>query len=462
MRRYRSPRNDASGVRVFRRALAFIAVFVWLVGCGKSDTSENETDVGALFVQVRDQYGAEVPNAALTTEPRTADRSTDAAGTAIFTGIEAGSYRVTGEHEVAGVGSVAVRVYAEELTRVTIELDGSLGGSGGANGGSTGVGGSSTGGTRGGSSGSSGQGGSSGTGQGGAGTGGGPVGPYIDVATQVETMLIDPERSYLYALDRVNNAFLFVNLDTEMLEKTIFVGSTPVDMDFSDDASEIFVANFGGTEISVVDLETQEVGRSIFVDPSQSTWDGNPHRLAVTAGNTLVYTSEDQWNDVKLVNAETGVFIAVAGSIYEPDLAASPDGTKVYAAESGLSSSHLYRFDVTATAVMQVDESPDVGFGSTRNVVLSGNGEFAFYAGRKILASNLQSVVGDFSEMILASNDDGTLVAGSTNVFDGMTFSVLAPLVVATEVLAMTPDGTTLYLYDVNSSRIYIQDLTDL
>ena len=38
-------------------------------------------------------------------------------------------------------------------------------------------------------------------------------------------MTVDPTRPYLYALDRVNNELLFVNLDTLTLEESIYLGS---------------------------------------------------------------------------------------------------------------------------------------------------------------------------------------------------------------------------------------------
>ena len=75
------------------------------------------------------------------------------------------------------------------------------------------------------------------------------------------------------------------------------------------------------------------------------TWSGNPYRLVCTAGDTLVYTSNDQWQDVKLVDATTGTTLSYAGSIYAPALAASPDGTIVYAGGTdGLN--NLTRFNI--------------------------------------------------------------------------------------------------------------------
>jgi hypothetical protein len=456
--------SHPSIARRWARSRLWIASALWLTACGGKQRSEDGETISALFVQVRDQNGAAVPEATLRTDPKTETLVTNAAGTAIFPRLTAGVYQVTAEHEVAGEASEALRVEPAELARLTIELDGVLDPGGGAGGGggtgaSTGSGGTSGAG-RGGTAGTS-SGGSSGAGQGGDGTGGGPVGTYIDIGTQVEAMLVDPERPYLYALDRVNNSLVFVNLESSEVEKTIFVGSTPVDMDMSDDGSELFIANFGSTEIGIVDLEAQEIGRTIFVDTSQGTWQGNPYRLAVTANGTLAFTSEDQWNNVKLVNAETGVHITAAGSIYQPDLVASPDGTVLYAAESGSTGSAIIRFDVTETTLTEVDKSATAEQYGSRLAVLSGDGRFLFYAKRKILASNLQSILGEYSEIIHASNDDGSLVVGTTNVFDGDTFAVLGPLVVSTQVIAMTADATTVYLYDVNTSRIYVQDLTE-
>ena len=68
-------------------------------------------------------------------------------------------------------------------------------------------------------------------------------------------MRTDPKRPYIYAVDKVNNNLLFVNTDTKQLEKNIFIGSVPVDLDLSLDAKELYVANFGSTQIAVVDLD---------------------------------------------------------------------------------------------------------------------------------------------------------------------------------------------------------------
>lgn len=84
------------------------------------------------------------------------------------------------------------------------------------------------------------------------------------------------------------------------------------------------------------------------------------------------------------------------------------------------------------------------------------------YAGNKFLASNLKSVLGQFSEAIYASNADGTLVVGKSKVYDGTTFAIKRPLPITTTVSALSQDSKTLYLYDIKTSRIYIEDLSGL
>lgn len=288
------------------------------------------------------------------------------------------------------------------------------------------------------------------------------IGEFIDVATQVEYMRVDPRRPYLYALDRVNNSLLFINLNTRAVDKTIFVGSTPVDFDIDATGDTLYVANFGSTEVAVIDLETQTKARSIFVDPVQGTWGGNPYRLTCLGDDRLVFTSEDQWNNIKMVRTTDGGHISHAGSVYQPDVVASSDGRSVYVAESGSTGSELIRFDVNGTMLTQVDSSARAsGFGS-RLAVLSGDGMFIYYGNRKLLARNLSSLLGTFSEQILATNEDGTVAIGSTNFFSGTTFSVLRPLPLSTQVMTLSPDNETLYLYDTTLSRIYIYDISDL
>ena len=281
------------------------------------------------------------------------------------------------------------------------------------------------------------------------------AGVYVDVGSQIERMIVDPKRPYLYGVDKVNNSLHFVNLTTNTVEKTIFVGSSPVDLDINLQGTTLYIANFGSTQIAMVDLASQTLTGSIFVDTTLGTWGGNPYRLACTAGDTLVFTSMDQWNDLKLVNALTGAALDTTGSIYTPELAATPDGTTLYVAgTTGLA--NITRYDLVNNKLQQVDSSSASGGGTA---IVSRDGQFVFSSAQKLLAKNLKSVVSTFSETILAINNDGSLAVSTDYIFDGTNSAVKRPTPLKTNTMAMSADGTTLYLYDTTSSRIYIYSL---
>jgi len=281
------------------------------------------------------------------------------------------------------------------------------------------------------------------------------AGVYIDVGSQIEGLMVDPKRPYIYGIDKVNNSLHFINLTTNTVEKTIFVGSSPSDLDINLQGTTLYVANFGGTQIATVDLDTRVMSGALVVDTTVGTWDGNPYRIACTAGDTLVFTSMDQWNDLKLVDALTGAALDHTGSVYEPDLVASPDGTRLYVGEQG-GLNGVTRYDIVSKKLQQVDSSPSTG---GAHVLASKDGKYVFYSTQKILANNLKSVLGTFSEPILAINQDGSVAIGAKSIYDGTTFAVKRATPLMTSTLTVGPDGATLYLYDTMSSRIYLYRL---
>ena len=184
------------------------------------------------------------------------------------------------------------------------------------------------------------------------------------------------------------------------------------------------------------------------------TWESSEgYRLACTAGDTLVFTSMDQWNDIKLVSALTGAALHNTGSIYTPDLAASPDGTRLYVT-GGFDG--VMRFDIVGNMLQQVDSSSQSG---AAKVTVTRDGRHVFASTQKLLANNLKSVVGTFSETIIVVNGDGSVAIGARSIHDGNTFAVKRATPLMTNIMAISPDDTMLYLYDTTSSRIYLYRL---
>ena len=286
------------------------------------------------------------------------------------------------------------------------------------------------------------------------------AGIFVAVNTQVERMRADPTRPYLYAIDKVNNSLLFVRLTDNTLEKTIFVGSTPTDIDISLAGKEAFVANSGSTEIAVIDLDMRAKSRSLLVDGTTgTTGSGYVAHLACLAGDVLAYAPAGSYSPyLKLINGTTGATIVATPNIYistDNRFVASPDGTRLYVT----SSYSLYRYDIVGTMLKQVDLNQDYNVSYSSPVTRSGDGMFVFSGPRKILSNNLKSVLGTFAEPILLSNSTGSTVVGAMRVYDGTTFAAKAPLPLSTPTMALSADDKTLFLYNQQSSRIYLYAL---
>jgi DNA-binding beta-propeller fold protein YncE len=279
------------------------------------------------------------------------------------------------------------------------------------------------------------------------------AGVFIAVNSQVERMLVDPRRPYLYAIDRVNNSLHFVNLTSQAVDKTIFVGSAPTSLDINMAGSELYVANSGSTEIAVVDLTTREKARSLLVEPFSTSTTGYPYRVAATTGNTLVFASQDSFSSLRLANAATGATLATATGSYAGPLVASPDGTRVYTGGY-----YLTRYDIVGATIRQVDRSTAFE-SSTYPVSRSGDGAYLFYGSKKVLSTNLVSTLGTFPELIQVASANGGLAVGTLRVYDGNTFIAKATLPLSASLMAISPDDKTLYLYQSITSRIYLWKL---
>lgn len=279
------------------------------------------------------------------------------------------------------------------------------------------------------------------------------AGVFIDVGSQVQRMKADPQRPYLYALDMVNNSLHFINLTSNRVDKTIFVGSSPTDLDISLSGAELYVANSGSTEIAVVDLAMQAKSRSLLVAGTSSYPSPNPYHLAATAGDTLVYTGQSSGSSLILANALTGSTITSVYNSLGGAIVASPDGTHVYTGGY-----QLVRYDIVGTTMKQVDTAGNFN-GSTTTLSRSGDGMYLFYGAQKVLATNLKSILGTFPESIQLANADGTIAIGGIRVYDGTAFTAKATLPLTTTVTAMSGDGKSLYLYSTTLSRIYLWKL---
>lgn len=282
----------------------------------------------------------------------------------------------------------------------------------------------------------------------------------IDLMTGIVRMKADDERPYIYALDRANNNMLFINTSTETVEKTIFVGSSPTDLTISFDNTTAYIANYGSSQIAVVDLNTQEKTGDISVDTDVGTWDGNPYRLTMLSNNRIAFTSEDQWNSIKVINAGNGVNLFTAGSIYQPGLITNSTGTLLFATESGSSGSQAIRYTVQDNGLLETSASFSSSNGN-RDACITRDNNFLFYNGSKLLVNNMSTELGSINDEILACTDSGDVVVGERNIWDGETFAIISNLQFEPD-LAVIPAGSrTAYLYSDATSQLIVVELPE-
>ncbi|RLD21708.1 MAG: hypothetical protein DRI69_03320 [Bacteroidetes bacterium] len=253
------------------------------------------------------------------------------------------------------------------------------------------------------------------------------IGPNLKLGTNIHAMVLDPVRPYLYMLDREGDALIVAETETRTIYKTINVGPQPSDLSISLDNSELYVAHWGNNEVQVFDLDLLQLTRSFEIEFVGFTG-GELFKLEYMAGGFLAYAGEDQWSEVNLCSGVNGDLIYdMDKNIYEPSLVSNPERTTLYIGESGLSDNKLWRIEVV-DSTMVVKEEKNYTRHPSRRICLSGDGDYLFYDRRKILATDFTNELGKFTEDILSANIDGSVVLGTTRLFDGLTFQPIRKL----------------------------------
>ena len=285
--------------------------------------------------------------------------------------------------------------------------------------------------------------------------------PVIELGTRIVRLKQDASRPYLYALDGDNNRLLFINTETNTMEKSIFVGSTPTDMAFSLDNTKLYVANSGSSVIAVVDLDTRTKVADLAIS-TQGTFTGNPGRLAVLEGDRLAYTTEYQSFDLRVISIATGEELSTLSDLYSPGLVANASGTVLYASDGGYGSGTVVSYRVGNDGLVESGRSNgSISYG-LRDAVLTADNQFIFSGSVKLRAGNLGTQLGTFTEPIRAANTTGTLAVGETTIFDGTRFTGLVKLPVRALQATVSTDDTKAYVYEDGTERLVVVDLEGL
>ncbi len=188
-----------------------------------------------------------------------------------------------------------------------------------------------------------------------------------------------PTRSHLYVTSSARNSVMIIDTSTLSLLDTIFIGSNPQGLAFSESGDRLFVANSGSSFIGVLDTNTYERLDSIQVRR-------NPYDLEMGRNGILYATpASGPYAGIMRIDTNTGKSLGeFSGGVfiyYGGLLQISPDRQKLYFGNRGLSPGTLAKYDVSTTSPTLEIRNPHGALGSNgQDVALSCSGDWITYA----------------------------------------------------------------------------------
>lgn len=258
----------------------------------------------------------------------------------------------------------------------------------------------------------------------------------------IRRMVADLRRPYIYAIQapaagQSQSSLLFINTDTEQIDKVLPVGVSPSDLTVNYAEGRLYVADWGHTPTWVVDLQTQEP-----VTPLQLGTD--VYRINAAGDGKIITEGYDQFIYVNTYDTRTGLSLN-SYFLREGDGEVSPLGNSYYHCDNDISNAQIHKFDLGGPVLVEVAHSLQHPFG-TRNLVLSGDGTRLFW-NRYVFDADLNEL-GGLGEEIYATTLRGELAFSDRNVFDVAHGKAIFPLPFKTGVLAVAGKQDKVFLFN--------------
>ncbi len=190
----------------------------------------------------------------------------------------------------------------------------------------------------------------------------------------------DETNQRLYGISQESNTLYYINPDTMEVENKKFVGSMPSDIDLVN--NELFIANFGGTNITRESTTYQpSTTNDINNEPvTYLTTKQNPYNITTDGTSTLFYAPEDQHINLHHIDLSTETEQLVPNNFsnldtfYEADIELDATNDTLYIGESGSTGSQLFSID--ASTFGAIKESSQDFSTPNREVILDGSDIF--------------------------------------------------------------------------------------
>ena len=254
----------------------------------------------------------------------------------------------------------------------------------------------------------------------------------IDLESPLHELLSDPKRNLLYGADREHDRVVIIDVQSRQVSRYVAVGSQPEDLALSPNGDTLFVANSGSNSISVIDLATKQLARTLTLPPARYGLRFLPERIAALTGGRLALIGSEGPSGLFLYrpDLDTLTYLTRASPTLQ-NFAVSPDFTVLYVAEDGGGGQQVKRYVTTPDGNLSLQQSSPPGNGGPR-CVLSSDGQYVFFEDQKFPADDLSRVLVTFPDPyntdIRLSNRDGTKVMGQYAYYDGTTGARLGPV----------------------------------
>jgi autotransporter-associated beta strand protein/YVTN family beta-propeller protein len=263
---------------------------------------------------------------------------------------------------------------------------------------------------------------------------------------------------FMYVPSPNDNTVSVVDISTNTVVATIPIISGGYFPAVRGDQSVVYVSNYANNTVTPINTATNTPGAPIAVGV-------NPYGLAITPDGTKVYVANNSGTTVSVISTATNTVVATIGGFTTPtDVIVTPDGKTAYVTNQTANSVTPINI-ATNTAGPAIPLAPGANpffltvtpNGATVYVANSANGTVTPIttatntAGAPIVIGGTptQAIATPNGQTIYVSNQSGVVVISTA------TNTVVATIPIATSFgLAVSPDGTTVYVADIGGNTV--------